>query len=106
MPKRHSFHFQEEDIDMKRIAFSLGLLALSLPLSLEAKPVGRLVVPSESNHEKERMSFSISGRDGDWSVETGIIQSRPKTEQRLDRHWDNQRPYPKRVLGIILSHKF
>jgi len=106
MPKRHSFHFQEEDIDMKHIAFFLGLMALSLPLSLEAKPVGRLVMSPESTNEKDRMSFSVSGRDEDWSVETGIIQSRPKTEQRLDRHWNNQRPYPKRVLGIILSHKF
>jgi len=91
---------------MKRIAFSLGLLALSLPLSLEAKPVARLgVVPQESIPEKDTgIFFDIN--DKDWSVEAGIIQFRFKTERKLDRRWDNQRPDPKRVLGIVLSHKF
>ncbi|MEK9173648.1 MAG: hypothetical protein AAB845_00075 [Patescibacteria group bacterium] len=94
---------------MKRIFLSLAFMAISLPLSLEAKPTNQLleVSPLKEQPQDTESSFEI-GRDAKvWSLEAGLVRLRPKGYQVTAPMTRGSRPQePKQVMGLVLNHKF
>ena len=88
---------------MKRASLFLAFVAVSLPLSLEAKPVEQLLPEERTATKDTKMSFDIPQDDNDWSLTAGIIRLRPKPEDRLEL---SRKRGPSQVLGIRFTHQF
>lgn len=90
---------------MKRVFLSLAFMAISLPLSLEAKPAEQLFPRERIPTGDTKSSFDISQDSDEWSVTAGIIRLRPKSGDRF-RVRDNQKQGPSHALGIRFTRQF
>jgi hypothetical protein len=90
---------------MKKLFFFVSLVALSIPLSLEAKPrvpMTQMVVEKESD-----TAFKLEAEDQSWSLRGGFIRLKTKKRHELDRViLPNQWREPSHGVGLHFRTKF
>ncbi len=95
---------------MKKFFFFVGLVAIYLPLSVEAKPINQSLGmnPLKGQFQSESKSSFVIGSDTEGgSLKGGLIRFRAK-DYRLSAPMTrgNYTKEPRQLFGLVFSRKF
>jgi hypothetical protein len=92
---------------MRKLFFLMGFVALSTPLSLEARTREDILSQSFTVEEKESSTaFKLEAEDRSWSLRAGFVRLKTKKRHELDRViLPNQWREPSHGVGLVFRIK-